>query len=280
MIAPQIAFTAHYEDDIKNRIFDAMDCSLFSNKRFGTEFRWFKDYPEFILTKSYRLNSKEREVSRDHGSWFNTTSRRVNGLYTLIYSLFPNGTFTSYHNREYPITIHQIFRLSDNLWANVGLQSVFYHNFKGLPEEYKEWSDMARHHDYTYMMSDSHGTHKAGTLSEERMKEAKKDLDNKVCTLWYNFILGRMRTRPQDSSFGIHTKDEWNTLAGAYVLFNMNPESEDYEPIKISEKVNTPCIGFPIHPKKVGWMEGDYNMDCIYSNAGFLTKEEYEAKVG
>lgn len=280
-LAPQIAFTAHYEDDIKNRIFDAMDCSLFSNKRFGTEFRWFKDYPEFILTKSFPWDKKDwasRKVSDDFGKWFNISTNRINKLYTLIKGLFPNGTFTSYHKIEYPITIHQIFRLSDNLWANTDLQSVFYCKFKGLPEEYKEWSEMALSHDYTYMMSDSGSTNKAGRLAEERMVEAKKDLDNKVCILWYNFILGRMRTRPQDGSFGIHTKDEWNTLANAYIVFNINPETETYETIKVTDKVNTPCIGFPPHPKKVGWMEGDYNMDTMYSNARFLTKEEYEVE--
>ena len=29
---------------------------------------------------------------------------------------------------------------------------------------------------------------------------------------------------------------------------------------------------------KLYLMEGDYNMDTIYSNARFLTKEEYEAE--
>ena len=277
-LAPQIAFAAHYEENIKNRIFDAMDCSLPSNKQFGTEYRWFKDYPEFILTKEKRFNSDIREVSRNHGKWFDISVNRINKLYTLIKGLFPNGTFTSYHKEDYPITINQIFRLSNNLWVAPDLQSVFYCEFKGLPEEYKEWSELARNHDYTYMMSDSGSTHRAGRAAEEHLKELRNKLDNKVCTLWYNYILGRMRSRPQDSSFGIHTKDEWNTLENAYKVFDIKPETETYEIIKVTDKVNTPCIGFPPHPKKVGWMEGDYNMDTIYSNARFLTKEEYEAE--
>ena len=52
LILPQIAFAANYEEEIKSIIFNAMDCKLQSNRRFNHETRWFKDFPEFILTAS------------------------------------------------------------------------------------------------------------------------------------------------------------------------------------------------------------------------------------
>lgn len=276
MVLPQIAFCANYEENIKSVIFNAMDCKLECNRRFNTELRWFKGYPEFTLKRHPSFHDKSKlELSRDHGKWFEMNIDRINNLYTLIHGLFPDGKFINYNKNEYDITIHQIFSLGKDVWTDIDQQSVFHCPTPVLPENYLPWAEAATHHDYTYMMSDSANTYKAGRASEENLAKLKEGLDIKVCTLWYNFILGRIRTRPQDGSFGIHTKEYWNTLENAYKVFDIKPETETYEIIKVTDKVNTPCIGFPPHPKKVGWMEGDYNMDTIYSNARFLTKEEY-----
>lgn len=252
LIVPQVAFTAHYEDNIKNVIFDAMDCHLWSNKHFGTEYRWFKDFPEFVLTKAPTFHDKDkREVSRNHGKYFDMSISRINYLYNMIKNLFPTGKFISSYNQEYDITVHQIFSLGNNVWANIDLQSVFYCSTPIMPEEYQEWMNLAIHHDYTYMYSDSGNTYKAGRESEKRMLELLKTLDKKVCTLWHNYILGRKRTRPQDSCFGMGSKEIWNTLEETYKEFRIIPDFDPY--VELGEAmVNTPCIGFPSHPKRIG----------------------------
>lgn len=275
LILPQIAFAANYEDDIKTTIFDAMDCSLWCNKRFDKEYRWFKEFPEFVLIKAPMFHNKtQREISRDHGKYFEMSIDRINALYTLIRNLFPNQEFISYHKKVYPITIHQIFRLGENVWANVSLQSVFYCQTPVLPEEYSEWMYLAKHYDYTYMMSDSRHSYDVGFKAEQKLYELQLKLDKQVCVLWYNYILGRMRLRPQDGSFGIHDKDSWNTLAEAYIKFNIQPQQ--HSNMQVAEPmVNTPCLGFPVHPKKQGWKEGDWNMEYYYSGSRPLTYEEY-----
>lgn len=279
LILPSVKFTAYDESEIKNTIFDAMDCILMSNKKYGMEYRWFKGYPEFVLTKAipiFSQNKEDRRVTDDYRNCFNMSIIRINKLYDIIRNLFPGGTFTNRYGNQYPITVHQIFDLGKNVWANTNLQSVFYCEEPIMPSEYLEWCEMAKNFDFTYMMSDSRNTHMAGESYENKMKKLEEKLDKRVCTLWYNFVLGRMRTRPQDASFGIHTKEAWNTLADAYIEFNISTSHHPYvEPGK--EKVNTPCLGFPVHPKKQGWMEGDWNMEYYYSNSKPLTFEEYLA---
>ena len=275
MVLPQIAFCANYEENIKSVIFNAMDCKLECNRRFNTELRWFKGYPEFTLKRHPSFHDKSKlELSRDHGKWFEMNIDRINNLYTLIHGLFPDGKFINYNKNEYDITIHQIFSLGKDVWTDVDQQSVFHCPTPVLPENYLPWAEAATHHDYTYMMSDSANTYKAGRASEENLAKLKEGLDIKVCTLWYNFILGRIRTRPQDGSFGDHTKVNWNTLEEAYKEFRIMPTHHGYiESGK--DPVNTPCTGFPPHPKKIGWKEGDWNMEHMYSNSRALTEEEY-----
>lgn len=272
---PQIAFAANYEDDIKNTIFNAMDCKLQSNRRFNHETRWFKDFPEFTLSASPSWSDKSRvEISRDFGKYFDMSIERINALYNHIKGLFPNGTFMCRYNTTYDITIHQIFSLGSHVWANTDLQSVFYCEPPVMPTEYNEWKDSVTNHDYTYMMSDCAGSHRAGQASEERIKELKSKLDLRICTLWYNYILGRMRVRPQDSSFGDHSKETWNTLEEAYKEFRIMPSHAPYVELG-KAKVNTPCIGFTAHAKRTGWMEGDMKYESYVSNNYFVSEEEY-----
>ncbi len=275
LILPQIRFTANYEDDIKNTIFNAMDCKLQSNRRFNQETRWFKDFPEFILTASPSWNDKSViEISRDLGKPFEMSIERINALYKLIKGLFPNGKFTTVHKNTYDITVHQIFSLGDYVWASIDLQSVFYCEPPVMPTEYNEWIEAISNHDYTYMMSDSPGAYKAGVASEERIKKLKSKLDHRVCTLWYNYILGRARVRPQDMSFGDHTKESWNTLEEAYKEFRIMPSHAPYVELG-KAKVNTPCTGFTAHAKRTGWMEGDMKYESYVSNNYYVSREEY-----
>ena len=273
---PQVAFAANYEEEIKSTIFNAMDCKLQSNRRFNHETRWFKDFPELTLTASSSwYDNSVIEISREFGKSFDMSIERINALYKLIKGLFPNGTFMCRYNKTYDITIHQIFSLGTHVWASIDLQSVFYCAPPVMPEEYNEWIDAVTTHDYTYMMSDSPGTYKAGVASEERIKKLKSKLDPRVCTLWYNYILGRMRVRPQDSSFGDHIKSDWNTLEEAYKEFRIMPSHAPYVELGTTP-VNTPCLGFTAHAKRTGWMEGDMKYEGIYSNNYFVTEEEYK----
>ena len=276
LILPQIAFAANYEDDIKNTIFNAMDCKLQSNRRFNHETRWFKDFPEFTLTASPSWSDKTKiEISRDFGKSFEMSIERINALYKHIKGLFPNGKFTTVHKNTYDITVHQIFSLGSHVWASTDLQSVFYCEPPVMPTEYNEWIEAISNHDYTYMMSDSPGAYKAGVASEERIKKLKSKLDPRVCTLWYNYILGRARVRPQDMSFGDHTKESWNTLEEAYKEFRIMPSHAPYVELG-KAKVNTPCIGFTAHDKRTGWFEGDMKYEGYVSNNYFISKEEYD----
>lgn len=273
---PQVAFAANYEDDIKNTIFNAMDCRLQSNRRFNRETRWFSGFPEFTLVSYPSWSDKNKlEISRDFGPEFNMSIERINALYNHIKGLFPNGTFMSRYNTSYDITIHQIFSLGDHVWASTDLQSVFYCAPPVMPAEYNEWKDAITTHDYTYMMSDSPGTYKAGRAAEERIKKLKSKLDHRVCTLWYNYILGRARVRPQDMSFGDHTKESWNTLEEAYKEFRIMPSHAPYVELG-KAKVNTPCIGFTAHAKRTGWFEGDMKYEGYVSNNYFISREEYD----
>ena len=276
LILPQIAFAANYEEEIKSIIFNAMDCKLQSNRRFNHETRWFKDFPEFILTASPSWSDKTKiEISRDFGKSFEMSIERINALYKHIKGLFPNGKFTTVHKNTYEITVHQIFSLGDYVWASIDLQSVFYCEPPVMPTEYNEWIDAISNHDYTYMMSDSPGTYKAGVASEERIKKLKSKLDPRVCTLWYNYILGRARVRPQDMSFGDHTKESWNTLEEAYKEFRIMPSHAPYVELG-KAKVNTPCTGFTAHDKRTGWFEGDMKYEGYVSNNYFISREEYD----
>ena len=273
---PQVAFAANYEEEIKSTIFNAMDCKLQSNRRFNHETRWFKDFPELTLTASSSwYDNSVIEISREFGKSFDMSIERINALYKLIKGLFPNGTFMCRYNKTYDITIHQIFSLGTHVWASIDLQSVFYCAPPVMPEEYNEWIDAVTTHDYTYMMSDSPGTYKAGVASEERIKKLKSKLDPRVCTLWYNYILGRMRVRPQDSSFGDHIKSDWNTLEEAYKEFRISPSHQPHVELGTAP-VNTPCLGFTAHDKRTGWMEGDMKYEGIYSNNYFVSEEEYK----
>ena len=275
LILPQIRFTANYEDDIKNTIFNAMDCHLQSNRRFNHETRWFKDFPEFILTASPSWSDKTKiEISRDFGKSFEMSIERINALYKHIKGLFPNGKFTTVHNNTYEITVHQIFSLGDYVWASIDLQSVFYCEPPAMPIEYTKWMSAIRNHDYTYHYSDSSTVYKAGEVSDKHIAELKSKLDHRVCTLWYNYILGRMRVRPQDSSFGDHIKAEWNTLEEAYKEFRIMPSHAPYVELG-KAKVNTPCTGFTAHAKRTGWMEGDMKYESYVSNNYYVSREEY-----
>lgn len=275
LILPQIRFTANYEEEIKSTIFNAMDCRLQSNRRFNHETRWFKDFPELTLTASPSWSDNSViEISREFGKSFEMSIERINALYKHIKGLFPNGKFTTVHNNTYDITIHQIFSLGTHVWASIDLQSVFYCEPPIMPEEYNEWKDAVTTHDYTYMMSDSPGTYKAGVASEERIKKLKAKLDHRVCTLWYNYILGRMRVRSQDMSFGDHIKAEWNTLEEAYKKFRIMPSHAPYVELG-KAKVNTPCTGFTAHDKRTGWMEGDMKYESYVSNNYYVSREEY-----
>lgn len=273
---PQIAFAANYEEEIKSTIFNAMDCKLQSNRRFNRETRWFSGFPEFTLVSYPSWSDKSKiEISRDFGPEFNMSIERINALYTLIKDLFQSGIFKTVHGYTYHITIHQIFNLGSHVWASTDLQSVFYCAPPVIPTEYNEWIDAISNHDYTYMMSDSPGTYKAGHAAEERIKKLKAKLDHRVCTLWYNYILGRARVRPQDMSFGDHTKESWNTLEEAYKEFRIMPSHAPYVELGTAP-VNTPCIGFTAHAKRTGWFEGDMKYEGYVSNNYFISKEEYD----
>lgn len=279
LIVPQIAFGAYYEDDIKNTIFNAMDCKLESNRRFNHETRWFKDFPEFILTASPSFNNKDIiEISRNYGKWFDMSIERINKLYDLIYHLFPNGTFVSRYKSTYNITINQIFRLGTNVWVDPKGHSVFYCEPPIMPIEYNAWIEAVTHHDFTYMMSDSPGTYKAGVQAEERIKELKKNLDHRVCTLWYNYILGRANPCPQEMSFGDQNKSVWNTISEAYKEFRIMPSHHPYVELGI-EPTNKPCIGFTAHAKRIGWFKDDMKYEGYVSNNYFITKEEYDNSI-
>lgn len=274
-VLPQVSFYANYEENIKSVIFNAMDCKLECNRRFNTELRWFKGYPEFTLLRSPTFHNKNvLQISNTHSKPFHMNIDRINDLYKYIHSLFPTGMFKTTGGFEYDITINQIFSLGENVWTGLDLQSVFYCPTPVLSEEYLPWCDAVKNHDYTYMMSDSSSTYNNGKTSEKNIANLRKDLDNRVCTLWYNYVLGRMRIRPQDGSFGIHTKEYWNNLEGAYKEFNITPSMHPNVGL-INAPSNTPCIGFPPHPKKIGWKEGDWNMDYMYSNSRAQTEEEY-----
>lgn len=271
-----VRFVAGYEPEIINTIFDAMDCSLISTRRFGRETRWFSGFPQFTLVKERKWNSEEREINRMNEK-FIISCDKLNELYQKIFKLFPNGEFTTRSKHVYPITVHQIFSLGENLWAHTDGQSVFFHIFKGLPSEYKEWSEACIGFDYAYMMSDSSNTYRAGNAEEERINKLRKDLDNRTCILWYNYVLGRMRVRPQDASFGVHIKADWNTVEEAYKFFEITPSVQNVSDfLEVLDPVNTPCTGFAPHPKRVGWMQGDYDIDPLYSNAKQWGKAEYE----
>ena len=276
LILPQIRFTANYEEEIKSTIFNAMDCKLQSNRRFNHETRWFKDFPEFILTASPSWSDNSViEISRELGKSFEMSIERINALYKHIKGLFPNGKFTTVHNNTYDITVHQIFSLGDYVWASIDLQSVFYCEPPAMPIEYTKWMSAVRNHDYTYHYSDSSTVYKAGEVSDKHIAELKSKLDHRVCTLWYNYILGRMRVRPQDSSFGDHIKAEWNTLEEAYKEFRIIPSHAPYVELGTAP-VNTPCLGFTAHDKRSGWMEGDMKYEGYVSNNYFISKEEYD----
>lgn len=276
LILPQVAFGACYEDDIKNTIFNAMDCKLDSTRRFNHETRWFKGFPEFTLIASPSFHDKDKiEIGRDYGKWIYMSIDRINKLYNLIRCLFPNGTFVTRYKKTYDVTIHQIFRLGNNVWADPKGQSVFYCEPPVMPVEYNEWIQAVTTHDYTYMMSDSPGTYKAGVQAEERIKELKKNLDTRVCTLWYNYILGRVNPCPQDMSFGDANQAIWNTLSEAYKEFNISPSHHPYVELGI-EPTNKPCLGFTAHAKRTGWFEDDMKYEGYVSNNYFITKEEYD----
>lgn len=211
MIKPSVSF--YPERVIQQVVYDGMDCFCETD---GWETRWFSGYPELTITSGkYRLIP-------NYGT-FNISIERLNVLYLLIKGLFPQGEFSTQYN-TYPITITQVFRAGSNVWAALDGQSYFYCSAPQLPEEYQEWGKLAERHDYTYMMSDASSTHRRGNEAVVRMVELMRGLDVQVCTLWYNFVLRRQRSNPQDASFGMYYGEIWNTLENCYKVFGIVPQ--------------------------------------------------------
>ena len=211
MIKPSVSF--YPKQSIQPRVFDGMDCFCEDD---GQETRWFTEFPELTITSGkYGLipNYNAFEISIE----------RLNALYSLIKGLFPDGQFSTPYN-TYPITITQVFRAGSNVWAALDGQSYFYCSAPQLPEEYQEWAKLAERHDYTYMMSDSASTHRRGNEAFARMQALMQGLDVQVCTLWYNYVLRRQRSNPQDASFGMYHGEIWNTLENCYKVFQIAPQ--------------------------------------------------------
>ena len=246
-------------------IYGAMECSLKCNKTFGKEYRWFEGYPELVLSCGKHGHNAPSYQS------FAISIERANALYQKIKALFPTGKFMTQNHFEYPLTISQIFKGADNVWASPDLESLFYCPTPELPVGYEEWGQLARTFDYTYMMSDSSSSFRSGREHERRMLEEQAKLDVKVCSLWYNHILSRARTNPQDACFGMNRYEPWNTLEECYKLFNMQPQEHPLVEIP-KPPANSPSVGFPSHPKKVGWNAQDIKHNWPLT---FLTYEEY-----
>lgn len=254
-VTPKIVFNALYEDNIKNVIFDEMDGRLDCNRRFGVQTRWFKEYPEFTLRSAYGSDKQNSvAVNPSFGPAFDMSISDINALYRKIKALFPNGQYINHYNNTIDITIHEIFSLGDNLWATRDLQGVFHAPTPVLPEEYQEWCDLAKLFDYTYMYSDSAHAYNAGRDYEKRMDEARKGLDEKLCSLWYNYVLRRARRRVGDSNFGMKT--DLYTYDDFLDTFQVQPTATLPLP-PTDEPINKPCRGFPWHEKRIGTFEGD-----------------------
>ena len=211
MIKPSVSF--YPERSIQTVVYEGMDC--FSEDD-GWETRWFVEFPELTIT------SGKYGLIPNYGN-FEISIERLNALYLLIKGLFPDGQFSTPY-ATYPITITQVFRAGSNVWAALDGQSFFYCSAPQLPTEYQKWGELAEKHDYTYMMSDSASTHRRGSEAAMRMRELMNGLDVQVCTLWYNYVLRRQRSNPQDASFGMYHGEVWNTLENCYKVFEIAPQ--------------------------------------------------------
>lgn len=256
----KITFCAHYEEDIKSVLFNAMDVREESLNRMNVVRKYFSEFPEFFLISSPKWNNpKETEISRDSYSFY-MSPVRLQQLYNKIKELFPKGTIKTEYS-EYPITIHQFFMLPAEYWT-LDDQTVFYCPVPVIEDEaFNIFIKKANSFDYTYMYSDSGSTLRAGHDNEDSLLNLMKSVNYRNCVLWYNYILRRVRSRPQDASFGIKfNKEEGDlTKAEAFIKFNIIPTifNDSLLPKNGDHYYFRVCRGFPPHTKKNDWMEGD-----------------------
>ena len=259
----KVSFSVWQDEDIVQRIYDAMDVKVTSHKKWDTTLAWFSKAPCLVLIKepapyskgAHRIDAPYQiSVSGlvELGALWDTIKPYIGEHYKT-----PWGLKAAEIDTILPIT-------SPNWWYGVG--GWFYHEVDITAEstDFQEWAEAARLYDETWHYADR--PNNAYASSQRWLEEKAIEIDRVKCGLYYQHILGKsFLNLPKGSS-----KD-------AYRVFNMTPQTPpDDESSGAAYQLHLlkPCVGFPPHDKKVGWVVGDVD-HCGQP----ITKEDWEAVV-
>ena len=245
--------------NILESLFDAMDISVQCSRRLGVVKRQFSGYPQLVITEFNPYSDGRRDL-HTRSSFEVNSLEEYSDLVTKVSDVLGTTTYLDSWNKPQPI-----LSISDkNYWLDV--EGNYYYAAADWSIISESWKSNVDNFDYWWMMADRPS--RCGDQNEKDMFEFANSstLADKAYLFWFG-----------QRAFGLKqpcTKEE------AYEMFGIYPQVAPTDFHKVFEGAyNVPCTGFPPHPKRVGWMEGDWDIDPIYSNARQWSKEEYEASL-
>lgn len=249
-------YISTYDCSVLDALFDAMDVSVQSSRRLGVVKRQFEGYPQLVITEFEPFSDGRRNLYTRNNFEVNSLEEYKELVQKLQEALGTTMYLDSWGKPQ------PILSISDkNYWLDT--DGHYYYAIADWSVISEGWKNEVDSFDYWWMMADR--PNKCGDQNEKDMFEFANNstLADKAYLFWFG-----------QRSFGLEqpcSKEE------AYKLFNIYPQVAP----KVEDKVftgayNTPCLGFPPHDKRIGWMEGDWNIESTYSNARQWSKAEYE----
>lgn len=241
-------------------IIAAMDQHVESTKYFGQTVHFWSIIPQLCIVEKGVWPDGRMKYDCNWSVYF-PTIEKYEEAYHLIRSVFePQGYVWAVSKGNSPLLREDILSLSENnYWYSEETDSYFYCDFseKTFNEDLQEKFANCRFHDKWHMMSDSLGVHINGEISRKKVQTICDN--NPIVDAYAMYIAGDPLFKISHQS-GTVNKAKSLSRKEAYELLGIYPQSapivdepkEVYVPYGIR-----PSRGFPSHPKKIGWMEGD-----------------------
>lgn len=276
-------FPLYQADDRSIRmIVAAMDQHIEGTKYFGEVVHFWSAIPQLYIVEKGVWPDGRMKYDCNWTIHFPSVEK-YEEAYRLVRAVFePQGYVWAVSKGTSPLLREDILALTEkNYWYSEETDSYFYCEFteKSFSEEIQAQFAICRAHDKWYMMSDSYNISVCGDRSQEEVR--KLCLNNDIVNAYAMYLAGDPLFKVTQMS-GNANKFCATSRKEAYELLGIYPQpapvleetQEEFIPWNIR-----PSVGFPPHPKKVGWMQGDYNIDPMYSNAYMWSEEEYKASL-
>ena len=255
----KVSFAVSYACKALAPIFDAMDVSVLCSKHLGVVKKQFEGFPQLVITEHKPYSDGRRNLITRSTIEVNSLEE-YKGLVQKLKEALGTTTYLDSWSKPQPI----LSVMDKNYWLDA--DGNYYYAVADWSSISEGWRSEVDNFDYWWMMADR--PNRNGDQNEKDMFDFANTstLADKAYLFWFG-----------QRAFGLKqpcTKEE------AYEMFGIYPQVAPTDFHKVFDGAyNTPCIGFPPHPKRVGWMEGDWDVDPIYSNAKQWSKEEYEASL-